>query len=137
MSELLLNITTVTAPPAVIAIDGARYPLLSAEALPLASIQRLQRDAPRLGHLLQIDEKTPDEATETGQLLRAVCALVLDAPADVHARLTDVHRVAIVHSFTQLQSTSATAPMRTRARSIGAKSSRGSNGSMAARRKRG
>jgi fatty acid/phospholipid biosynthesis enzyme len=136
MAEALLDIATITAPAAAVSIDGERYALLSVAALPLASIQRIQRDGPRLGELLKIEEKTPNQTTETSQLLRSVCELVLEAPADVHARLSDVHRVAIIHSFMQLQSTPVNRP-RTGVLSTGAKSSRGSNGSTVARRKRG
>jgi hypothetical protein len=130
----ILDIATITAPAAFLKINRVRYFFRSVDALSLKQIAILKRDGPRLGNLLiRAEELTDDESTETSHLLDAFCMIVLDAPADVQAKLHDQQRVAIVEAFTKLWPTPtlASAPT-TRANRTGAKRSLGSNASTAA-----
>jgi hypothetical protein len=88
-----------------IRIDDTLHELLHPEQLSLGAIQRIERMAPRVAALLQTPERTEEQERDLSQALREVCATVLQAPADVHARLTDQQRVRIVEAFTQLRTT--------------------------------
>jgi hypothetical protein len=134
MATPVLDLATIVAPGAFLKINGESYYFRSVDALSLKQISILKRDGPRLGNLLiRADNLTEDEEKETTQLLQAFCSTVLDAPADVQARLHDSQRVAIVEAFTKLwpKPTLANAPT-TRANRTGAKRSLASNASTAA-----
>lgn len=141
MATPLLDFSTLV-DQAHVRIDGTLYPLRHRDALSLLQAKRLERQAPRVGALLQQDDLTEAEAAEASTLLAAICRAVLDAPEDVHQRLTDMTRLEVMHAFMQLRMTTraqvggapaATSPTR----STGAKRSRASSGSTAAIRKAG
>src|SRR5688500_16166781 len=84
-------------------IDGAFYVLRHPESLSLFQLKRVETYMPRIGALLQQDHNTAEEEAEVARLLDVVCRDVLDAPPEVHARLSDVQRLAIVDAFTKLR----------------------------------
>ena len=123
-----------------ITIDGKPYQIRHPDSLSLGTLKRLELLAPRVGLLLQRDDLTPSDEQELSELLSTLCALMLDAPAEVEARLSDTQRVAILEAFTQLRSLAlATGGAMRPARTVrgGKRSSRGSSGSTAARRMSG
>jgi hypothetical protein len=127
-----------------IRIDGVIYEIRHPDMLPLGAIIRLEAMVPTLGPMMQrASQLSPEEEQVLSDDLRRLCADVLDAPADVLARLSDQQRLLVTQAFIQLRrgapsSTGATtheAP--TDAPSSGKKSSRGSRGSMAERQTNG
>lgn len=123
-----------------IRIDGQLYHLRSANALSLGALKRLERLAPRMGALLQQADLSEAEERDVSAGLVQLCDLVVDAPAEVRARLTDAQRVRILEAFTQLPSPRVTGaiPGRGAARGNGGKRpSRGSRGSTAGLRRSG
>lgn len=119
-------------------IDGQLYQIRSANALSLSALKRLERVAPRMATLLQRDDLTDDEAQDVAAGLVQLCDLILDAPAEVRARLKDAQRVSILQAFTQLRSpmvAGAIAGLAQATRSAGKTRSRGSRGATAAARR--
>lgn len=84
--------------PRLVQVFGKTYRLRERNELSLAQDARLRRTARELGTLLDAAE-TRDLSSEEEQQLervsREACALALDAPADVVARLTDYQRYQI------------------------------------------
>lgn len=139
-----------------IVVDGQHYEVLLPEELTLVQHQRLMRVCPRYDALMALDRAlTDDEATELTGLVARIVEIVLQAPADIRARLRESEQLAIVLAFTGLSrrllqpSTRAETTVqqmralaepaaRPAAPSIGAKKSRASRGSTRApRRTRG
>ncbi len=83
-------------------IDGADYPLRTANDLTLDAYKTLERIGPQIGALLRLDALTPEQGQELSQLLDQACRLAIVAPDPVQDRLSDVNRVQIFRVFTQL-----------------------------------
>lgn len=109
----LLDLTTLIERPFV-QIDGQRYDLVDAGEMSPLDFHRLMR---KLGEIQAIDPMTTDEAelTRIAKLWDDLCRQILLAPDEIHARLKDHHRTAILRAFTKLQHEAAA-----RARSDGA-----------------
>lgn len=121
-------------------IDGQTFFFRTTDRMSIGQLKTLEAAAPRLGELLKRAETlTADEDAEASHLLAATCAIALDAPSEVHARLTDVQRLSVMEAFTQLRSTpSHLAGARANGRNrTGVNTSRGSSASTAATRKPG
>lgn len=133
----ILDLETLVEPRHV-RIDRQNYVLRGVDELPIAVIKRLQIDGPRLGTLMEADQLADGEEAEMARLLGALVDVVLDAPAEVRARLSDVHRMQIAQAFTQLRSSQrlATGAAPEAKSQTGSRSPRGSSGSMAARTRR-
>lgn len=102
MAKPLLNLDTLTE-RATVAIDGTPYALLPPDALSAVDYHRFRRLTPRLETLWnQETPLMPDEEKELEQILAALCSIVLEAPPDVHARLTDMQRLAVYQAFLKL-----------------------------------
>lgn len=133
----LLDITTL-AQAQHVRIDGRAYPLRHPEALSLIQAKRIERAGPRIGGLLQQPELTEEEQREVSHLLEASCRDVLDAPNEVHVLLSDMHRLAIIETFSRLRLETTPQPTgATRRSRIGDKKSRAFSGSTAATQKAG
>ena len=96
----LLTLDSLTEYPTVV-IDDVQYALTPPDCLPILGYHRIHRLGPRLFELFgKIDvDLTEAEGQELEQILDQLCRVVLQAPADIHARLTDVHRMAIYEAF--------------------------------------
>jgi hypothetical protein len=126
-----------------ITIDGAAYELRLTQELSVMD----GAAAARLGEELQavagksFSELTEDEAAKVEAALRWLIATILIAPPEVQDRLQSQQRLAIAMAFFQrrLGSTRTTRAATTRrpTPSTGARSSRGSSGSTAGRRRTG
>ena len=133
----LLNLDSLTEHPTVV-IDDVQYALTPPDCLPILSYHRIHRRGPRLFELFgKVNEDLTDaEGQELEQILDELCREVLEAPAEVHTRLTDVNRMAIYQAFLELPltglqmvgraTTEATTETKKR---TGARSSRGSRAS--------
>jgi hypothetical protein len=139
----VLNLDRIT-PTDNVLINGVSYWLRPADALTLRQYKIVDRNMPRLFEILAQDDLTEDEDVEAISLMQQLCEVVLEAPADVRAGLTDVQRLQVFMAFTPLRSklnlptngaTATTAPMA--GPSIGASGSRDSSSTTAARRKAG
>jgi hypothetical protein len=104
-TEHLLDLDTL-APPASVRIDGQTYVLLSPDALCALDVRRLQNFIPQLEARWgkPDDQLTDEDKTEVSRIIDAICRIVLQAPQEVHAKLTDVHRTAVYYSFLGLPS---------------------------------
>lgn len=123
---------------APIRIDGRLYHILSADALSLRALKQLETLAPRVGVLLQRADLVDADAEECSDGLARICTLILDAPPEVQARLSDQQRVRVMEAFTQLRSSRAATPAGANTTaSAGRKRSPGSRGSTAARPRTG
>ncbi|MGD9906429.1 MAG: hypothetical protein AB7U83_23420 [Vicinamibacterales bacterium] len=79
-------------------IDGADYALMHPVLFGLAEHVRLIRDGERVDRLSATAE-TDAERAELSQLLDAIVRRIVKAPDDVHQRLVDPHRLAIVAAY--------------------------------------
>lgn len=136
--EPILSLTTLTSSP-LITIDGVAYELLHPQAVSLGQLRRIKQLGVDITALENKAEPTPEEDARLSQLMAALCGLVLKAPAEVLAGLTDLQRQQVVVSFIQLRSTlrAPAAGAVGANRSSGKKPSRGSRGSTAGRRTTG
>jgi len=94
----VLNLDTLIANRSVI-IDGKEYDLFDPEMLSPIDGHRLKICGRRLMALLDQDGLSPDEEAELERIPDKVCRAVLDAPAEIHERLTTRQRMAIVEAF--------------------------------------
>lgn len=99
----LLNLDTL-ANPATVVIDKQPYVILAPDALNVLDFRRLQALIPRLERLDAQEMLTDEEGEEFRRHIDAICRLVLQAPEDVHARLSDVQRIAVYMAFAELPS---------------------------------
>lgn len=83
----------------VVRIDGLEFPLLSADLVPPIDGHRLMKYGRRLDALGSRPELTPEEEAELTELPDKMCRLILVAPPDVLAALTDRQRTAIISTF--------------------------------------
>ncbi|MGE3175921.1 MAG: hypothetical protein AB7O32_00510 [Vicinamibacterales bacterium] len=138
----LFDLDTVT-PRACITVNGQPYDLLTIDQVSIAAFHQLQRLCPRYDALMQKPDLDDDESLELSGLLIRIVRLVLEAPEDVQARLTDNQRLQIVLAFTRLsrtplnpaRATTRSTRMTSAAPSIGAKRYRGSAASTRVRRR--
>jgi hypothetical protein len=136
----VLDLLTDTQRPTV-RVDGTLYALRTSRDLTLEAYKTLEPIPGRLGALMVQPSLSDVDSAELSRLLDQTCRLVLMAPDDVQARLGEVNRSLIAKVFFELLTPSL---LRARAtlgmeahRSAGTSSSRGSNGSTAARQRRG
>lgn len=97
----LLTLETLTAPPAI-DIDGIRYPLRMPDALSIVGYRKLAHSLQRLETLWALDAPTPKEDAELTRLFRRVAAVVIEAPDEVLAGLTDLQCVLVYQTFLTL-----------------------------------
>lgn len=127
--------------PIRVRIDGTLYALHRPDALSLSQVARVDALRPDFEALRSSSASftlTLDQLKTLESVLAEMCLVVLDAPADVQARLSDPQRIAIIQAFTQLpppRQTAGAVPLAPK--STGARSSRGSRASTAARRRTG
>lgn len=142
----LLTLETITKPRDYLTIDGAPYNLRRHDDLSILEHAQLQRQAPRFDELMRLsrDQMTDAQAVELGEIAAIICGVVLEAPPEVQARLSDTQRVEVALTFTWLllgmrptsrSQTTSTAPIAPRSR--GANKPRASRASTGARRTRG
>lgn len=82
-------------------IDDQTYTVIAPRMLPPITSHRFLGQLRRLDRLLEQETLSDDEQRDLEALPDRLCRLILDAPEDVHARLTDAHRMAIVNLFVQ------------------------------------
>lgn len=110
MADPLLNLDTAEY-AAHIRIDGATYGVRHPNWLSLFDYHRFQSHGTRIRELSdRAVAATADDEAELSSLLARQVALVLDAPADVLARLRDGQRIQIVSLFLDLPGGQPTLP---------------------------
>lgn len=148
MATPIFTLDTIT-PRDAVAIDGVNYELRRSTELSVLEHARLRRLSPRYDVLIDREENLSDEeAVELSSVLSDICAVVLKAPSEVLAKLTDVQRLLIVSTFIALShgmrplretanTTGALGRQGMTSPSTGGTASHGSRGSTAVRRRRG
>jgi hypothetical protein len=100
-SQSILSLTTFVDRP-TIEIDGVKYEVFSPDSLSLVDYSRLQSLIPRIDALwpsLKSSSLTKEEETELSEAFGSIAAMVLDAPAEVLSKLTDLHRLLVYQAF--------------------------------------
>jgi len=107
----ILTIDTLVA-RSDIKIDGALYGIRNNDELSVLSGGRLRHLTQRINalELASGEDTTDDDKTEYETLTAEVCSIVLDAPAEVIAKLKSGNKVAIIKAFIQLRQNGATTP---------------------------
>lgn len=97
---LALDFSTQQA-PAYVRIDGTEYELYSPDRLTLVQLAELERLRPWIAKLQVLDAAALSEGglATASQAVARLCQIVLAAPADVQARLSDAQRVMILNTF--------------------------------------
>lgn len=127
-----------------IRIDGIVYDLRNSGELTIFDLAHLERTSERVHQLDQLAEPSTDERDEYGRLLAKAVPLILDAPPEVHAKLSTAQREAILWTFIGLSQPSlgltraaATETAATASAKTARRSARGSRASTVAPRKAG
>lgn len=94
----LLNLDDIT-DRAILNIDGAPYELRHIAMLTPMERHRLQRLSRKSDELENKPELTSEEETELLAIPDQMCQIVLRAPVDVHRRLNDDQRQAVLQAF--------------------------------------
>ncbi len=97
----LLDLTTLVERP-FIRIDGESYDLFDPGEMSPLQFHRIMLKAEELQSIDSTAAGEP-ELERVAKLLDDLCRLVLIAPDEVHARLKDRHRRAVLASFSVLQ----------------------------------
>lgn len=85
----------------IVAIDGTRYELRQRDELPPLDGYRLKKLGKRLLELVAADDLTDDQQEDLKTLPRTVCGMVLMAPPEVLAALSDEQCWAVCQVFFQ------------------------------------
>lgn len=118
MAKPLLELETLTERPVVVIKSGTgrarkaeQFEMISPAEFSLVDEHRFGRLAQRFSAIYQQDQDLSEEAAaELGRILDESVRLVLRAPEEVHARLTDRHRALIFQAFSQLTGTTTASP---------------------------
>jgi len=103
MAEPILNLNTLV-DRRVVRIDGKDYELIASGELSLLDYHRIGRQSGRVEELMTRSEDLSDaEVQELSRMLKDLCCLILRAPEELHARLNDLHRLAVIQAFSNLQ----------------------------------
>jgi hypothetical protein len=88
-----------------VSVDGVEYDLVNSGELTILEHHQLSKRAARVALLnADVENLTDEQVLELSEHLAALCRVVLRAPAEVHARFSDVQRMQIAKVFTRLQS---------------------------------
>ena len=99
----ILNLDTLVE-RAVVRIDGTDYELLNPGELSVLDFHKIGKRAERVEAMLKEEgDLSEDQVVTLTEALDALCRLVLRAPAEVHARLSDTQRLKVTQAFTVLQ----------------------------------
>jgi hypothetical protein len=138
----VLNLNTLIE-RAFLTIDGDRYELLNASELSVFDYKRFEHQTKRLLTIEALNDVTEADEQDYTAGLDAITRRILLAPDAVHAKLTTLHRAAILQAFITLSLPSHTPPRAnanvttSSATPTGAKPRRGSRASTAEHRKAG
>jgi len=129
-SAPLLNLDTFIERASVV-IDGTAYALKNRGELSLLADRRFGKLSDRFNALWVLEDPTPTDEQELARVLTTMCEMVLEAPAEVQAKLFEEQRLAVVTAFIELRRRPASpvGAMATPASPTGASSSLNSSGS--------
>jgi len=94
----ILNLNTINP---VVRIDGDDYTLRTREDLTIVGNIRTSKQFQRFQTLRFKGKRTPNEERELKKVLGQLCAEMLEAPPEVHAKLTQMQQLAVVTVFFQ------------------------------------
>jgi len=98
----LLNLDTLVEHRTVL-IDGTEYDLLNVEEVSILEYHRISKQSERVAAMMADQAMTDKQAEELASLLDELCKFVLKAPAEVHAKITDLNKLRVLEAFTNLQ----------------------------------
>ena len=101
----------------VVKIDGAEHALRNKDAIAILDFKWIEKNAPRIDEIFNLEEPTPEDADELSKLIERFTRILLDAPDSVHASLSDFQRMQVVNFF--LQCSKPKPPKRTRRKANG------------------
>ncbi len=102
MAEPILTLETLVDRPQV-KINGTSYGLKSPEEVSLLDYHRIWAQGRELDAAFSRPDLSMDEIGVLAKKIDELCRFLLDAPDDVHTRLTEVHKMRIVRTFIVLQ----------------------------------
>ena len=100
MTKNVLEISTITQRCSV-KIDGQSYEIVSMDELSVVDYHRLGRKGLRIDFLMGKADASDEELAEVRAILDDLCRRVVLAPDEVHAKLSDGHRLNLVRAFTR------------------------------------
>lgn len=151
MGKPLLDLDTLVVRP-TIAIDGQAHEILAPDELPVLTTHLLASKGRRMDELMKSAELGAAEQAELGRLVREISdAIMAPVPAKVREKLSETQRVSVIEAFAALlltkkagtaaalfgsllPETDTPAKKPDKKNATGAKRSRGSSASTAARR---
>lgn len=98
MAAPILDLDTFADRPTVL-IDGTEYELLTHSLLSPLDGHRMSTAYARISELMEKAALTPEEEHELEALPDRMCRMVLEAPEEVHVKLTKKQRMAILSTF--------------------------------------
>jgi len=103
MARNILELSTLTE-RSTVTIDGKAYELINPEGLSIVDTNRVGKWGMRVQELYRdLENRSEEEIQELASLLDRLCRLLLPAPDEVHARLTDNQRLSVATVFIALQ----------------------------------
>jgi hypothetical protein len=106
MTEPVLSLDTLVDRKGI-RIDGETYGLRNPGELSAVEYHSVFQKGSRFDILQMKPEVSEEEGAEMGRLLDFICRVILDAPDEVHRKLSDTHRLYVMKLFTQLQRAAA------------------------------
>lgn len=94
----ILDLASLVDRPVVV-IDGHEYELFTFDLLPAMDASRIRRWSACLDALALLPEPTEADEQEAIDLSDRICRVVLDAPGDIHEKLTQRQRSKIFEAF--------------------------------------
>ena len=110
MSSPILDISTAPAEVLHVSLDGKLYELTHPRAMRMGDMVRVEALRRALLSLQILDDAqtlTPEQEATIESTLDQIVRVLLKAPDDVHARLGDAIRLAIVGKYVELKDTPA------------------------------
>lgn len=134
MAAPILDLSTLAPERPTVVINRQPYELRMPDdfgLIELARYERLMHESQAIQNRKSKAPITVDEAQKLSTVLAEAVQLVLQAPADVLAELSDWNRIAILEAFTPAVTGAATPRKKPRSRSTSGRSSRASRASTA------
>ena len=85
-----------------VVIDGTPYDLLNAGEMSILDYHRIGKMGAKVEEMMNADDLDEAQVVILKKTLDALCRALLVAPDEVHVKLSDNHRLAVVGVFTDL-----------------------------------
>lgn len=102
-APLLSFDTSRTKEREIVRIDGVDHELLRPGSAKVTQILRIEQLRKQVLDLQHKDDLTDDDVERVSRALDDLARIILPASDDVHARLGDMHRIALLTTWVQLR----------------------------------